>query len=318
MNSKFIAVSVIVLMFAASAQATPKYDLIIVRGDMPADYIIASIYANSVGIPVVLVNPDTIPEKIENALNGYVSGGYKNLLIIGGEDAISRSVEQRLENMGFIADRLWDWNRYGTAARVAMDLWGESNDVVLVNGDNYQNFLLAQRTALANNIPILFTSNDSITKETTDAISDLRARKIHLVGVETIPELSAMGLDITLIEINPGELQKKPPVSEDAKNAMLYVALIMLGMIILVSLNYMKEALRKGKIIPSMVLNPEEQKIAGLLKENSRLRQDKVPELTGFSKPKICRILSELEERKVITREKQGKTYIIKLKNKII
>lgn len=320
MKTKILLLAmVIAAILPAMSSAAPKYDLIVVRGDMPADYVIASIYSNSVSIPVVLVNTDSIPERVESELSGYVGGGYRNLLIIGGGDAISNGVEDRLSAMGFSVDRLWDWNRYGTAARVAIDLWGESQEAVLVNGDNYQNFLVAQRLALANNIPILFTSNETITRETTDAMKVLKVRKVRLVGVNDLPELKAMGLDITSIELGTGAFEKKPVVPADVNNAMFYVALILLGMILLVSLNYMKEALRNRKIIPSMMLTPEEKKIADAINENGgRVRQDKLPGITDFSKPKICRVLSELEQRKVIIKEKEGKTYVIRLKNKII
>ena len=158
------------LLLCSPVYAANSYDLIVVRADIPTEYVVASVYANSKSIPVVLVSPDEISESIQKELKGYVASGYTDLLLVGGNEAISFDVEKELNTMGFSVHRLWDWNREGTAARVAVELWEQSDYVVLVNGANYNNLLTAQRFAMKNNIPLLYTVDGEVPQETKTAI----------------------------------------------------------------------------------------------------------------------------------------------------
>lgn len=310
---------VIFLALIVPIVSAVPHDVIIVRGDIPTDYVIASIYAHSAGIPIVLVNPDSIPGDIEKELAGYSQSGYKSLLIIGGKEAISNGVEDSLKAMGFSASRLWDWNRYGTAARVAIDLWGKADSSVIVNGESYQDFLVAQRVALKNNIPILFSMNASITPETKDALERLEVKEALLVGNgEVSKALIRMGISTKTIDVSSGEPQEEASIL-DLNSIITYSLLIILCLIILAALVYIRRIFRERLSIPSMVLTPEEQEIVKTIKDNyGAINQNKLPELTGFSRPKVCRLVKVLEDRGVIKREKKKKTYVLKLKSKVI
>jgi len=196
------ALAVFIAGFPVTAGALVSYDVIVVRGDLPTDYIIASVYSNAQNVPIVLVNPDSLQDNIRSELIGFREKGYQLLLIIGGESAISKGIENDLKDMGFVVNRLWDWNRYGTAARVAIDLWVESPEVVLTNGEDYSGFLLAQHTALEKGAPILFTKNGTVTDETRNAIIRLGAKSAVLVSSNkaAVSALEAMGLAVESIE----------------------------------------------------------------------------------------------------------------------
>jgi hypothetical protein len=295
------------------------YDLAVVRGDIPTDYVIASIYANSAGIPVVLVSPDSIPRDIEMGLLGYAQSGYTGLLIIGGKEAISTGVEDRLQAMGFSVSRLWDWNRYGTAARVAIDLWGKAGSCVIVNGENYQDFLVAQRAALNYGVPILFSMNSSLTTETTDALERLEVSQAYLVGNGGITGiLGQLGITARTIRVEPtGEMDDTAALDLDA--LLLYSILIALALIILIALVYIRRIFRERVSVPSMVLTPEEQDVVKAIKNSyGAIKQNKLPGVTGFSRPKVCRLVKVLEERGIIKREKKKKTYVLKLKSRVV
>jgi len=60
----------------------------------------------------------------------------------------------------------------------------------------------------------------------------------------------------------------------------------------------------------------EERKLVDVIREKGEVFQEELPELNRFSKPKISRMVAELSDRKVIIREKYGKTYIIKLSDR--
>jgi putative cell wall-binding protein len=307
----FAALS-LVYLFPAIASAVSWYDVIVVRGDMPTDYIVASIYASTKKIPLVLVDPDNIQGPVRNELAGYRSKGYQRLLIIGGESAISGGVENQLNSMGFIVSRLWDWNRYGTAARVSIDLWGEAEQVVITNGEDYGGFLVAQLAALERGTPILFIRNSTVPAETRDAISKLGTKSVILISgdPDALEELMSQGLTVQTIEtvstgIEPGEGQEP--------DLLLYLLLsLVLILIILLSVKYRRGV--KGSVL---ILTEDEERIIEILKIHGKTEQSKLAGLTDFSKPRISRMLQSLEKRGIIERKKYKKTFKIILKKEI-
>jgi len=60
----------------------------------------------------------------------------------------------------------------------------------------------------------------------------------------------------------------------------------------------------------------DERKVIEIVMEKGEVSQEELPELTGFSKPKISRLLKDLVDRKVVERKKFGKTYLVKLTDK--
>ena len=305
------------LAFLAVAPVPAKgintYDIIVVRGDLPTDYTIASIYAGAKRIPLVLLDPDRIKEEIGNELVGYRGRGYRMLLIIGGESAISGTVENELKSMGFTVNRLWDWNRYGTAARVSMDLWGKSDKVVITNGEDYSGFLIAQKAALDIGAPILFIKNSTVPVETSDALRELGAKSVILISGDkgASDALKSLGVAVEAIETTKPE----NPGSTASRNFDLqfYIILsLLLVILVLLSLRFAK----KGKS-PTLILTEDEERVAGILKMHGKMEQSRLAKLTDFSKPRVSRMLRSMEERGIIEREKFKKTYMIRLKHNI-
>jgi len=66
--------------------------------------------------------------------------------------------------------------------------------------------------------------------------------------------------------------------------------------------------------IPTQLLEDDEQKIITLIQNGKgKLKQQDVPQLTGYSRPKVTRTIKDLIKKGKVTREKRGKTYILKL-----
>jgi putative cell wall-binding protein len=313
-----ICAALALLLFVPGAcRADVPYDVIVVRADIPTDYVVASIYAGAQNVPLVLVDPDSIEAESKSELSGYRGAGNQLLLIIGGEDAISGRVENELKDMGYIVNRLWDWNRYGTAARVSIDLWGESPEAVIANGEDYSVFLIAQRIALEKDVPILFSTNASLPSETKDALRSLGTQKAYLVGLDgsTGSELSGMGISAERVEGKPAQ-----PASGDEDEATgsgtLYVAAIVAVAALAASIVILFAASRKRRA--SVVLMTEdEEKVVEILRMHGRTEQSRLTSLTGFSKPRISRMLTDMEKRGLIEREKFKKTLRVKLRPKI-
>jgi len=70
--------------------------------------------------------------------------------------------------------------------------------------------------------------------------------------------------------------------------------------------------------IPPSLLSEDEMVICRILKnEGGKIKQKKLSSLTGFSKAKITKILSNLEKKELIERQSFGRTFIITLKKNI-
>jgi len=296
---------------ATSVQSSGPYDIIVVRGDIPTDYIVASIYSSNHRIPLVLVNPDSMGSETRQEFAGYRKIGYERMLIIGGQDAISVSVEDDLKGIGFNVDRLWDWNRYGTAARVSIELWGSSESIIVTNGESYDGFLVAQKIALERGGPILFIKNSTVTDETADAIRRLGASSAVLIGTDAGAKdaLGRLGLSVETVEtaaVGTG--------SGKEDQGMLYYILLPAAALLLAAA-LVAVYLGKGKKARMLLMTEDDEKIVEILKLHGKTEQNRFSELTGFSKPKVSRMLKSLQERGIIERERHKKTYKIKLRH---
>ncbi len=313
---KIVLALVVALAVVAQGVFAASYDVVIVRGDYPVDAIIGQTYAKEAGIPVVMIGRTGIGSDIEFELYGYRAQGYKNALIIGGEDSVSPSVEQDLNKLNFTVTRLWDWNRYGTAARAAVVLWEKSDTVVVTLGDQPGTLFSAGRIASDFEGPILLVETAKVPDETKTAIQELGASRIILVGnvSENVKaELSEFG------GLQPTQ-QTQITIAKKATDSsgLFLIGIIVGGLVIfLVSSLFSVGIFGNRKEVPSEIFSADEKKILKLIEGKEELRQDDLPELTGFTKQKVARITSVLEERDIIEKKKIGKTHVLILKRQI-
>ncbi len=289
------------VLFSASGLALAEFDLVIVRSDVSTDYIIGSAYASSAGVPILLTDPDELSEEEKRQLSSYKSE-ESSVLILGGKEAISENIENEVEELGFSVTRIWDWDRYGTASRAALDLWGTSNDAILVDGEDSTNYLRAQRLAIEKSYPILFTKTNDMPETTSIALQRMGVQRVYTYkNVDTggYQNIELESGDVVLVEIEK-EKQVVP---------FILVGIVFILIALVAYLWYKKSN------IPDSILTDEEKEIIKHIKKGAR--QNELPALTGFSKPKISRLLQDMEERDIVEREKEKKTYKIDLKVEI-
>lgn len=91
-----------------------------------------------------------------------------------------------------------------------------------------------------------------------------------------------------------------------------FVSIIMGGFIVIL----FQWKINKIQLERVLKVLPEEQKkiVSLLIKNNNSLEQNKLVALTGINKVKMSRILSDLEDRDVISRTNLGNTKLIVLK----
>ncbi|MDP7282569.1 MAG: hypothetical protein QF475_02955 [Candidatus Undinarchaeales archaeon] len=310
-NRSILIILAILIALPACAFAQSNFDAVIVRGDIPVDMLVAQAYTSKAGIPLVTVTQRWLIDELEDELEGYKEQGYTDILIIGGTEAIPKSIEAKLDNLGLISTRIWDWNRYGTSARVAMTLWTNSETVVVTQGGAGE-LMLAARTAIEYGSPLLITEEEKLPDEIKTAIERLGAKRIILIGDAS----SSVKQDLA----NLGGLQQtnvRPIKREDPKKSTFFmIGLIIGGMaIFLVSSLWGAVMLKKirGPKVTTAIIDDDEQTILNLVSQGKgKLKQQDLPKLTGFSRPKVTRNVKDLLKKGKIKREKRGKTYILR------
>jgi len=292
----------ILIAFLLLQASLAQYDLILVRNDLPQDWAIAQSYAHKEGIPILTTSPEKLDSQIKAQLIGYKKSGFNKILIIGGEKAISRDVQQELNDLGFITHRIYEGDRYGTSARVAIELFPNAKTVVMVNGASLEDLLLAQRIALRTKSPILLVKKDSLPVSVANAVKTLGIKKIYLVSDI---DASFENLEAEVVRVR-GDI-----ITREKSFTTLILASISITIIVLFLAFHLKTR------IPYAVLTKDEEKIVRVIEDNGgEITQDKLPELTNFSRPKISRLVSELVERGILEKSPYGRTQKLKIKKK--
>lgn len=129
-------------------------------------------------------------------------------------------------------------------------------------------------------------------------------------GVGELPDYQApLGPEESLLNDSESNQTDSAPIanSEDPSNLMIYLSV--LTFLVLITLTYLLKQRGEKRHIPS-----DEEEVLKLLKEEGgEIYQKQVRESTGFSASKTSELLSKMEEKNLITREKKGREKIVKL-----
>lgn len=132
-----------------------------------ADALAGGPLAGAVNGPILYSGPDNLYDVTANELERL---GTQEVLLLGGEAALSAQVEQRLRDMGIDVTRLAGPTRIETA--VAIDEYmnqhteAASNEAFLVNGWKYADAVTASGLAAQEGAPIQLTTADQLSERT--------------------------------------------------------------------------------------------------------------------------------------------------------
>ncbi len=291
--------------------AALDYDVIVVRGDLPYDWTVAQAYSQRARIPIITTSPDVLDESTREQLMGFKETGHNSILVFGGEAAISPSIEAEMVVEGFITHRIREVDRYGTSARVAVELYESAETVVVVNGEDVRGLLNSQMAALQTDSPILLIKKDEIPQSVKETLRLLGTKEIILVPSEISEEVRS--------ELESGyNVELFPEVTEFPGARNLRVFDIALGLILGALLSLIVRKRSRGKV-PYNVLTDDEEQIVRAIEENGgELGQDALYKVTDFSRPKISRIVSELVERDLIEKTQFKRTFKLKIKKELV
>jgi len=159
--------------------------VIIARGDNDgqfADGLAASYLAGVKEAPILLTDPNALSGKTKNAIAELRA---KKAYVLGGELAVSRTVIDKLHELGLQVERITGNNRYATAAAIAAQ-GGQADTVIIVSGFAPADSLVAGPLAFSKKYPILLVNKNSVPVETKKAIADLGIEDVVVIGGENV------------------------------------------------------------------------------------------------------------------------------------
>jgi uncharacterized membrane protein len=325
-RSAIVLVALFLCMSCSVAAASPaEHDLIIVRDDIPIEYLIGLPYASAHDIPLLQVSGDMLDASEQKQLAGYYQNGARRVLILGGVDtAISDAVEATIREIGYEVERKSGLARENTAALFAIETWKESPYAVVLNGSMEESYLVGLQSAMQLSCPILLTNDTTLTYDTSRALEALGCETVYVIGstIEqgVFDELDAMGIDYVHIgeNIDPHEVIEQPGDGTDLLSPASFVLGTLIGVVAMYAFIRYRSTHQTPEV-PLFVLTEDERMVVNaIVRAGGELRQDELPELTNYSRPKVSRIVNDLEGKQILMREKKGKTYKVSIAKKFI
>lgn len=332
MKTKYIALALVatliivsfiaVPIYAQQEENRPEYDLIIVRNDDLIDYITVQPYARLLNIPVLPVDPQKLDEKTWAQLYSYIQLGWKKVLIVGNSNAVSKEVEDELLKMGYSVTRIGGDVRTETAEKLAVHFYPHGSEaVVLASALDYGSALAASKFAMEYSLPLLLTLENDLSEHAVIGLDNLKPELVILVGTglnETIEaKLRNMGYQTYWLGKNVEKPPVSPPEEPSPYKYSLIGAVLSLAIALPITLYWAKKKWYSNRIPVEVLTEKERIVVKALMEQGGKVKQEDLPELTGYSRPTVSRIIQELEKKQLIEREKVGKTFIVKLVKEI-
>lgn len=145
-----------------------------------ADALTAGSFAAKNGYPILLTRKDGISANVLDFIKNDLS--IKNILIIGGENAISSDLETTLRNMGKAVTRIAGTNRYNTSVEMAKYGFNQASSAVVASGLDFADALTAVPYAASYNLPILLTNGQTVNTGMSDFLLSSSIKYFHFIG----------------------------------------------------------------------------------------------------------------------------------------
>ena len=149
--------------------------IILACSDNFADALAGSYLANALNAPILIIN-DSKAKEVEDYIKAKLAptGG---VIILGGEKAVSKKIENDLTGMGIPVERLAGSNRYGTNIEILKRAGILVNILMVATGTNFADSL----SASAVGFPILLVGN-SLTQDQKDFLNAVTWADIFILG----------------------------------------------------------------------------------------------------------------------------------------
>ena len=144
-------------------------------------------------------------DMMQRAINTMRSLDVKEVVIIGGEKSVPKSVEERLKKENFKVIRIAGRNRYETSNKLAKQLKAKNKDnVVLANGEKFADALSAAPYAVQKKQTLVLTDGKTLPKDIK--AQDVKAiiggkKSVNIKGLDKVQRISGKNRYETSLEV---------------------------------------------------------------------------------------------------------------------
>ncbi len=150
------------------------------NNDFP-DALAGAPLAAKLDAPILLTHKDRLTPETEQRIKELKA---KHVVILGGINAVSTTVEKALEENGLTVERIGGGNRYETAALIAKRLGGNPEKAIVTYGGNYPDALSIAPYAATKGYPILLSRKTLLPDETRNALKGISST--YVIGGENV------------------------------------------------------------------------------------------------------------------------------------
>lgn len=153
--------------------------VILARDDQFSDALASAPLSKKLDAPILMTDSSKLDERTLEEIHAL---GAKNVYIVGGTVAISQSIEDSLSK-NFTVTRIAGQQGYDTAALISSHVGvNPTQTVYLANGNAIPDAIAVSAFAGAQGNPILLTDQDTLPDSTGQALADLQATNVVLLG----------------------------------------------------------------------------------------------------------------------------------------
>jgi putative cell wall-binding protein len=153
--------------------------VILTRDDQFSDALASAPLSKKLDAPILMTNSAKLDDR---TLAEIRSLGAKNVYIIGGTVAISQDIQDSLSSE-FTVTRIAGQQAYDTAAQISSNVGIDSTQTVYIaNAYAIPDAIAISAFAAEQGSPILLTEKDSVPASTAQALSNLKASNVVLLG----------------------------------------------------------------------------------------------------------------------------------------
>ncbi|WP_070808146.1 cell wall-binding repeat-containing protein [Halalkalibacter okhensis] len=149
------------------------------RGDVPIDALTGSVLAKKHDSPLLLTQSNRLPQEVEQEINRLAP---KKIYLAGGEVAISKDIERKLERAGYDVIRISGKSRYDTAIEMANEIEGPKEIILTTGNEQSSDPLSVAPYAGMEQIPIVLSTKDQLPSSVVSYIRDKGIEKVTVIG----------------------------------------------------------------------------------------------------------------------------------------
>lgn len=146
------------------------------------DALSAAPLAKLYNAPILLTEPDKLDESVDEELDRL---NVKKVIIVGGQSAVSASVEDYIAQKGISCRRISGKDRYDTSVEVAKDM-GAFTKAVIATGEDFPDALSIAPFAAGEGIPIILTNKSSLPDSVQSFLASKKLDNIYVIGGDNV------------------------------------------------------------------------------------------------------------------------------------